>query len=258
MPDTKHIIELDGVSFSYTKGQDILHNISFTINAGDYTGIVGPNGAGKTTLLRIMLGLMRPQSGTVKLFGTELRSFRDWPRVGYVPQKVTNFDANFPATVAEVVLMGRFSRRGVGRGMTRDDREHAHAALEKVNMTEYADRLIGDLSGGQQQRVFIARALAADPEVIFLDEPTTGVDERTEQEFYALLHKLNHELGLTLVLVSHDLDRISHEAAHIICVNRTLVCDLPASEFAKQDMAAIFGRTHADITHHVNNHNSHH
>lgn len=217
----KNIIEVRDVSFSYG-ATEVLRGINLTIHRGDYLAIVGGNGSGKTTLLKMILGLIKPPAGTIKLFGQDIGDFKEWPKIGYVPQKATNFDANFPVTVLEVTLMGRYGRRGLFRWTTDADREKAMEALRHVEMEEYKDRLIGDLSGGQQQRVFIARALATEPEVVFLDEPTVGVEKNIKDEFYRLLRKLNQELRLTVVLVTHDIESMSHEAMHVACIDRTL------------------------------------
>lgn len=252
--EIKNIVEIRGIGYSYGK-ERVLRDITFDIHEGDYLGVVGPNGSGKTTLLKIMLGLIRPSEGHVLLFGQDVTEFRDWSRIGYVPQKVTNFDANFPATVLEVVLMGRYARRGLFGGMTKQDRQIALRSLEHVGMSEYRNRLIGDLSGGQQQRVFIARALAGKPEIIFLDEPTTGIDERAQADFYALLKKLNEKMGLTLVLVSHDIAMVTKEVMHIACIDRTLVCHMSPQEFVRESAADnIFGQEVKVITHHRHGH----
>jgi zinc transport system ATP-binding protein len=214
----KNIIEVRDISFS--RGNDVvLHDISFAIHRGDYLGIVGGNGAGKTTLLKIILGLLKPDAGEVRLFGTDINDFKEWHRIGYVPQQVTNFDPNFPATVFEVVLMGRYGRRGMFNAITDEDRTKAQQALGRVDMWHAKDRLIGDLSGGQQQRVFIARALTGEPEVVFLDEPTVGVSEDVKKEFYALLRTMNEDLDLTVVLVTHDLESMTEQAMHVACIS---------------------------------------
>lgn len=238
---SKNIIEVKDLSFSYGSGE-VLSDISLTIHKGDYLGIVGPNGAGKTTLLKAILGLITPTKGSVKLFGYDIKDFREWSRIGYVPQKVTNFDSNFPATVREVVLMGRYAQRGMIHRLKEEDSEAAKAALINVGMWDYKDRLIGDLSGGQQQRVFIARALAGNPEVIFLDEPTTGVDRETQNELYALLRKLNREFDLTLVLISHDVDMMTKEAMHIAYIERRLVSFTSPDELAKERGSGRFNK----------------
>ena len=235
---SKNSIEISHVSFSYGE-TEVLRDISFAIHKGDYLGLVGPNGAGKTTLLRIMLGLLTPKIGGVTLFGTDAWHFKDWHKIGYVPQKAVNFDTHFPATVFEVVLMGRSALRGLLRRFTKEDRMAAETALKTAEMWEYRHRLIGDLSGGEQQRVFIARALVTSPDIIFLDEPTTGVDAASQEEFYALLRKLNRESQATLVLVSHDIERVLREAMHIACIDRTLVCHGSPEEYKKEAVAGL-------------------
>jgi zinc transport system ATP-binding protein len=230
---TKNIIEIEDVSFSYGK-DEVLANVTLQIHKGDYLGVIGPNGAGKTTLLKLILGLLPLQSGFIKLFGQDIRDFKGWQKIGYVPQKATSFDVNFPATVMEVVSMGRYGHIGLFHRATENDKKIVRKCLEQVGMWEYRDKLVGDLSGGQQQRVFIARALATEPEVIFLDEPTTGVDEKTQNEFYDLLKKLNQEFSLTLILISHDIGRITKEVMHIACIDKVLCCHLSPEEYIKQ------------------------
>lgn len=222
---SKNIIELHNITFSYTDEEKVLENVNLNIHQGDYLGIVGPNGGGKTTLLKVMLGLLKPTKGVVKLFDTEINHFKDWYKIGYVPQKAVNFDQNFPLTVEEVVAMGRYGKKGLLRTLDKKDNQLIEKSLREVDMWEYRKKIIGDLSGGQQQRVFIARALASSPEIIFLDEPTAGVDEQTQKKFYGLLKKLNKAFKLTLVLVSHDTSIIVHETTELACVNRTLIYD---------------------------------
>lgn len=234
MPQVNHshtIIQLENICFSYTS-EEVIKDVSLEIHKGDYVGIVGPNGGGKSTLLKLMLGLLKPNDGKVSLFGRDIRDFKDWSKIGYVPQK-TMVETNFPVTVEEVVAMGRYGKRGLFHFPTKLDAAKTHQALKQVDMFEYKDRQISDLSGGQQQRVFIARALAVEPEVIFLDEPTVGVDIKTQKQFYQLLRKLNKELHLTLVLVSHELDVVAHEATELVYINRTLEYYGDPNEFLK-------------------------
>jgi zinc transport system ATP-binding protein len=216
------VADLEHVCFSYG-GEKVLDEVSLRIDRGDFLGIIGPNGSGKTTLLRIMLGLLRSRCGHVRLFGTDISEFRDWPRIGYVPQKAVAFESRFPASVLEVVQSGRCGRAGLGHRFGAADRDAATRALETVGMAPYRDRLIGRLSAGQQQRVFVARALASNPELLVLDEPTVGVDLDAQEQFYSLLQRLNGELGTTLVLVSHDVAMIAREVTQLACLNRTLV-----------------------------------
>lgn len=234
------IIELQGVSFGYTS-ELVLKDISLSIHKGDYVGIVGPNGGGKSTLLKVMLGLLKPQKGTVKL---------STQKIGYVPQK-TYVEMNFPVTVYEAVLMGRFGGIGLFKFPGKIDQEKVMEALSQVGMEDFKDRQLSDLSGGQQQRVFIARALVSDPEVIFLDEPTVGVDVKTQKQFYDLLRKLNRELNLTLVLVSHELDVVAHECSELGYVNCSLVFYGAPHEFMKgkyfHELIGKGGLHHTDV-----------
>jgi zinc transport system ATP-binding protein len=225
------IIKLEKVSFSYSL-EEVIKDITLEIHKGDYVGIVGPNGGGKTTLLKLMLGLVKPTEGKITLFDKDIKDFKSWSRIGYVPQK-TYIEMNFPVTVEELVAMGRFGKRGLFHFPTKEDKEKTLQALTQVDMIDYKSRQINNLSGGQQQRVFIARALATEPEIIFLDEPTVGVDVKTQKQFYTLLRKLNKELNLTLVLISHELDVVSHEATEIGYVNRTLEYYGDPNEFLK-------------------------
>lgn len=225
------IIELDRICFSYNQ-EEVIKDVSLKIHKGDYVGLVGPNGGGKTTLLKLMLGILKPKGGSIKLFGTDINKFNEWYKIGYVPQK-TYIEMNFPVTVEEVVAMGRYGKRGIFRFSTKEDKEKVFKALKQVDMFAFRNRQISDLSGGQNQRVFIARALASEPEVIFLDEPTVGVDVKTQKAFYALLRKLNKELDLTLILVSHELDVVAHESTELGYINRTLEYYGDPNEFLK-------------------------
>lgn len=230
---SQNVVEINNVSFSYG-GNEILKNINLNIHRGDYLGLVGSNGSGKTTLLKIILGLLAPTAGSVKLFGQNARGFKDRSRVGYVPQKATHFDSNFPATAREIVLMGRYALRGLGRRVTPEDRRRAEYALEQVEMSALHNQLIGELSSGQQQRVFIARALAVEPEIIFLDEPTVGIDKTTKDEFYALLRKLNEKFNLTVVLITHDVENIRYGSMHVACIDRTLFFHNSLEEYLEE------------------------
>lgn len=254
MPDSvdhkKNIIEARNVSFSYGE-EKIIENITLDVHKGDYLGIVGPNGAGKTTFLKLILGLLEPSEGSIKLFGKDIKEFKNWEKIGYVPQKATSFDINFPVTALEVAMMGRYSGKKIFSRMGSEDMKIVQEALDRVGMIDYKNRLIGDLSTGQQQRIFIARALASQPTIMFLDEPTTGIDKKSQDDFYSLIKKLNVELHLTLVLVTHDIERILKEAMHIACVNRTLVCHSSPEEFLKNNPSLdISGHTVRVIEHH--------
>ncbi|MFA6004955.1 MAG: metal ABC transporter ATP-binding protein [Patescibacteria group bacterium] len=227
---TTNVIELRDVSFSYGS-ETVLDHVSLNVHKGDYVGVIGPNGGGKTTLIKILLGLLKPDSGSVRLFGSDIEIFKQRSKIGYVPQKATSFDNAFPASVFEVVSMGLYGKKGLFHGLEATDREKIARALRQVEMLDYKDRIMSDLSGGQQQRVFIARALASHPEVIILDEPTVGVDAKTQASFYKLLKNLHQNFGLTLVLVSHDVEVVAHETTELACVNKTLIYDRNPKDF---------------------------
>ena len=196
-------VEIKNVSFSFGEVK-VLDQVNLTIKDNDFLGIIGPNGGGKTTLLKIILGLLEPDQGEVRVFGQPPQQGRR--QIGYVPQRM-NFDRDFPISVWEVVLMGCLSRRGMLQGFTDEDKAEVKDALEKVGMLKFKDHPIGQLSQGQQQRVFIARALASSPKLLLLDEPTASVDPAVQKEFYSLLTLLNQHMPV--VLVSHDIDRKS-------------------------------------------------
>lgn len=217
-------IKLDNVSFSYEVDTPVLEGISFAVHKGDYLGIIGPNGGGKTTLIKIILGLLHPTSGSVQLFGRDRHDFKERYRIGYVPQRVTQTDKNFPATVFEVVRSGRIPRLGFLKRFRKSDLEAVERAMTLAGIAKYRNTLIGSLSGGERQRVFIARALASGPDVLVLDEPTVGVDIGAQKTFYEFLASLNRDEKLTIIFISHDVDMISQETKTVLCVNHRLVC----------------------------------
>lgn len=223
-PRPRLVVEAARVAFAYD-GLPVLEDVDVAIAEGDFVGIVGPNGGGKTTFLRIVLGLLRPTAGEVRVLGLPPVQARE--RIGYVPQ-VFAFDPAFPITVLEVVLMGRLRRWGRLGPYPRHERQAARAALERVELAHVAGRRFADLSGGQRQRVLIARALATDPELLLLDEPTASVDVAQERGIYDLLRVLNDTV--TIILVSHNLSFVSELVRSVLCVNRRAVwhptCDL--------------------------------
>src|SRR5690625_3528278 len=185
-------------------------------------GLVGPNGGGKTTLINIILGLLKPDQGSINILDEPIEQFQDWNRIGFVSQKANTFNKGFPATVFEVVAMGLTAKIGYFSFMKRKEKQKVLAAIDQVGMGEYAYKNIGNLSGGQQQRVFIARALVSDPELLILDEPTVGIDYQNVERFYELLHELNKKQNITLLLVTHDTGAMTQYATNIVCLNQTL------------------------------------
>ena len=215
------LISVENVSFGYGETQ-ILKDVSLPIAAADFLALTGPNGSGKTTLIRIILGLLKPSQGRITLLGEEIHQFRQWNRIGYVPQKATNVDPYFPASVKEIVAMGLLSKKPFPRFLVRQDEESIERALGRVGMQDLKKRRIGELSGGQQQRVFIARAIVNGPEVLFLDEPTAGVDAETQTHFYEMLSELNRKENLTIVLITHDFSIFSKHVNKVACLNQRL------------------------------------
>jgi zinc transport system ATP-binding protein len=221
----------------FKDGHTVLDGVNLDLEEGDFLGLIGPNGGGKSTLLKVILGLIRPSRGEVKVFGTSPDAARG--RVGYMPQK-TLFDPNFPVTAFEVVLMGRFSKTGLFRRYSQTDREAALRALEAVGMRELANREIGALSGGEQQRVFVARSLVSEPRLLLLDEPTAGVDAAQQADFYELLSYLNRKKGIAIILVSHDITAVSKYVNKIACLNQRLFYH-GSKELNPEDIVKAYG-----------------
>ena len=246
-------IEVQNISLHYS-GNSILDSVSFTVSAGQYIGIVGPNGGGKTTLLKILLGLLAPNTGTVRIFGETPMNARKKGKIGYVPQRVSQGDIVFPLSVREMVTSGRTPSIGIGHPPKKEDREAVERAMNMVEIAHVQGRLVATLSGGERQRVFIARALAAEPKLLILDEPTTGVDLSAKEEFYTLLKKLNRELGLTIVFVSHDIEVMTREVTEVLALNQKLLCHCQSHEFLSQEtIQKLYGssiHTHSHSHHH--------
>jgi len=234
------IIELDHVDVTY---QDllVLDDVSLKVPSGSFLAIIGPNGAGKTTLLQVILGLVRPASGKVKVFGKSPADLDgERRRIGYVPQ-IMSVDLNFPVSVRELVLMGRYGRVGLLRRPSAADREAARDAMEVVGIADLADRPIRRLSGGQRQRAFLARALANEPELLLLDEPTTGVDVASTESLYELLRVL-HASGITMLVVSHDVGVVASYVEGVVCINRRLVAHgRPEEVLGSEELTKMYG-----------------
>jgi zinc transport system ATP-binding protein len=197
------VIELDRLTFGYA-GERVFHELSATIRQRDFVGVIGANGAGKTTLLKLIVGLLKPDSGEVRLFGTPIGRFGAWERIGYVPQR-NAINPQFPASVREVVLSGLYTRGKRWRRLGKEELKRADEAMRALGIEHLADKRIGRLSGGQQQRVFLARAIIHNPELLILDEPFTGVDEETQRSFFHILKHMHQHHNMTFLMVSHDL-----------------------------------------------------
>ena len=232
------VLEVKDLSFSYPD-KSILHRLSFDVDAGDFMCIVGTNGTGKSTLLKLILNQLSPLEGEIKLLGTNSEKYKDFASIAYVSQKATNINRDFPATVEEVVSLGLYSKKGLFKRNTKEDKKLIDSALERVGMLDYKHRQIGYLSGGQQQKVFIAKALISNPRIIFLDEPTTGIDIRAVDSICCLLGDLNKNSGITIVMVTHDISSIIYHSNKILVLSEDGSGEVMTSEeFNSQSMLA--------------------
>ncbi len=229
------VLKLDNVSFSYN-GRRVLENVSFEVPEKDFLALLGPNGGGKTTLLKLCVGLLKPQSGTITLLGSKPEQVKHL--IGYVPQE-SNPNPTFPIRVMDVVLMGRLNKRKrrFFRKFSEQDYQIVEDTLKRLGLWELRERPVSNLSGGQRQRVMIARALVAEPEIIFMDEPTASVDRKFQTELYELLKELNEEM--TVIVVSHDLSVLSSYVKSVACVNR-FVYYHSAAEITKDMVDAVY------------------
>lgn len=210
---------LKGKNISFKYGNSfILEKCNFIINSGDFSVIIGANGSGKSTLLKICLGLLNPQEGEVELFGKPLQEFKEWEKIGYVSQRIDAFNKGFPATVEEVIKAPLYAKSQLFNKDKKLINDLTDKALNIVGMQGYNNRLIGRLSVGQQQRVFIAKALINNPSIVFMDEPTAGIDNKSEKEFYDLLKELNNDKGITIVMVTHDYTDVKSMVNKVFCL----------------------------------------
>ena len=233
------VIEVEGVSLR-RDGRRVLHDVSFRIAERELVGLIGPNGGGKTTLLQILLGVLRPDEGRVRVFGKDPRRLGSERRnLGYVAQ-TRRFERDFPARAKDVVLMGTFPQVGLFRLPGREEKQRAREALSQVGMLDRADRPIHALSGGEQQRVFIAQALVSNPRLLILDEPTVGVDRDGEEALIRLLYRLNESRHLTTLMVSHNVSLIRAHTDRILCLNRELSFSGPAREITDDAIATAY------------------
>jgi len=236
------VLSVKNISFSYGAAE-ALSGVSFDVLKGDYIGLAGPNGAGKTTLIKVLLGLLGGYTGSAELFGREMRSFDAWNRVGYLPQRVNAFNPLFPATVKEVVGLGLLSKKSFPKNFTGADEIKILQTLELMGIADLGDRLVGELSGGQQQRVFLARALAPDPELLILDEPSTALDPVSRESFYDVIKKLNTEKGITSILITHDTAQIGRYANKLLYLDKKVVFYGEFTDFCQSpEMTGYFGR----------------
>jgi zinc transport system ATP-binding protein len=224
------VIAAEGVSFAYG-ASTVLEGVDLRVRAGEFVALVGPNGSGKSTLVRIVVGLLTPDRGDVRLFGDPPRRLTTRARLGYVPQRHVLAGA-LPATVTEVVAAGRLARRGWWRRSRREDRDAVDTAIDTVALSEVARRPVRELSGGQQQRVLIAKALAAEPELLVLDEPIAGVDTEAQRKFRDALVHVVRDRGGAVLLVSHELGAVAEDLDRVVVLKRSVLFDGPPAELA--------------------------
>ena len=237
----KPIVELHNISVRFPNGVVALDGITLDVNNLDLIALIGPNGAGKSTLLKVILGLIKPTSGTIKLFGSE-DLMQNLKYVGYVPQSAQARDPNLPFTVFETVMLGRTPQAGILHRVGADATQKVEETLKLFGILDLKDRRVGQLSGGQAQRVFLAKAMVAEPKLLLLDEPTSGVDTTSKAEFYSMLERLNKEKGITVILSSHDVGVITKIANRVLCINRAqFFCGENADFRASAELHKVYG-----------------
>lgn len=238
------IIRVDDLTFRYN-GLDVISNITFAVETGIYLGIVGPNGSGKSTLIKCILGILQPEQGRVELFGKPVGHFRQWGKIGYLPQRLGVLNAHFPGTVEEIVQMG----------LPRKDKATLKRTLEMMAIGHLASRLIGELSYGEQQRAMLARALMRRPELLIFDEPTTALDPETREIFYSLTKELNQTRGTTIILITHDTGIIGQYAQNLVYLDKKVIFSGTFRDFcSSRDMTGLFGSTSQHIICHQHDH----
>ncbi|MBO4927643.1 MAG: metal ABC transporter ATP-binding protein [Clostridiales bacterium] len=211
------VIEVEDMSFGYTR-EMILEHVNFTVEKGDFAVVIGDNGVGKSTMVKLLLGVNRPTSGSIRISGKEVQSIKG-SGIGYLPQNGGNRAAAFPATCEEIVMSSQYKNIGFARFPKKSHKEKVEEALKLVGMEDKRKALIGELSGGQQQRIMLARVLAADPEVLILDEPTVGVDAESVDRLLHILHHLNIEKQVTILMVTHDIEKVGPYANRVLCLS---------------------------------------
>ncbi len=225
------LVLLDSVSFRY-ESQWALSGVSFKIEAGEYVGLIGPNGGGKTTTLKLILGLLKPTEGEVRVFGRPAArlSRRERGQIGFVRQRAWDMDPSFPGTVHEVAQTALYAQAGLAKPLRLEDHARVNKALEQAGLWERRHALVRELSIGQQQRLYLARALACQPKLLLLDEPTSAVDSEAQRQFYDLIATLHQEQKLTVILVSHDLNSVAEQVESLAIIRHTLIYRGPVEE----------------------------
>lgn len=241
-------IQIENLVFSYGNAR-VLEDINLVIEPGEFFGLIGPNASGKSTLLKLILGLLEPDRGRISVLGS--RPILSRVRLGYVPQFPT-YQRDFPIAVSDVVITGRIGLTSIFGGYTEVDRRKAGEVMAALEIGDIAGQQVSSLSGGQIQRMLIARALACDPEILIMDEPTANIDIRVEQDIFTLLRE--HNTRMTIIIVSHDIGFISSYVGRVGCLNRTMICHTTA-ELSGADINELYGKgikmiDHRHLEHH--------
>ncbi|MCL5431830.1 MAG: metal ABC transporter ATP-binding protein [Patescibacteria group bacterium] len=240
------IISVEDLSFRYG-GNEAVSDVSFSVEQGDYIALVGHNGSGKTTLIKLLLGILKPSTGSVFLFGKDLHDFTHWDKVGYLPQNIGLFNPLFPATVAEVVALGLVSQKKFPKRLTAEDAKSVNQALTQMDIAALSNKLIGELSGGQIQRTLLARAIVNQPELLILDEPVSAVDTETRKDFYSYTARLSKEKKTTIILITHDIGHSGGYANKLLFLDKRIIFYGKFGEFCiSKEMKEQFG---AEIQH---------
>lgn len=228
------IIRITNLGFDYGEGW-VFHKLNLNIEKGDFVAVIGANGAGKSTLLKMLANVVTPTQGEIHYYNLPVADFHEWEKIGYVPQNPARQQRNFPISVREVIELGLIHRHNLLGRINSQDRQMIDKMLTDFDLTALQHRKIGELSGGQQQRVFLARAMVKQPEILLLDEPATGIDTQAKTLLYGMLKKINRENGVTIVMVSHDLELAAETARNALCLDHGI---------------CFWGEVHAALKHH--------
>lgn len=246
----KSVVSVENLSVCYGQTR-VLTGISFMIEEGDFVGLVGPNGGGKTTLVKTILGLVPAVSGEIFLFGKKIKDFGDFSKIGYLPQKQSSINKLFPASVEEIVFLGLLSKRDGLKRISGQDKKEIENVLRVLEILDLKEKMFFDLSGGQQQKTLLARALVGKPELLILDEPSSALDPVSRQGFFKLVAELNRELGITVILITHDTGYIGSYAKKLLYVDGKLIFFGKISDFCPQgDIASCFEKSEHHIIWH--------
>jgi len=245
-----NLIEAKNLCFSYSQN-NALTDLNFSIQNGDYVGLIGPNGAGKTTLIKLILGINQPKSGTITFNGKKPSDKSNSSLIGYVPQKLTDGSNAFPASVNEIIESGLNFRKFFWQPLSKFEINAVENVLDISQISHLKNRLFYELSGGERQRVLLARALVNKPKILILDEPTVGVDSKTQDKFYEFLRHLNKDHKMTIIFVSHDLGVVAKQTSRILCLNQTLFeHDDPKDLLKDGFLTQLYGQNFKFVNHH--------